>query len=291
MLSPIEPEVLLTAGIDVGSSAIKVAVLREAAADGARILAARCERIRRREPANVAEAILRETLAAAGVALDELAYVATTGEGEIIKRRTGHFYGMTAHARGGLFLDPEARAIIDIGALYARAVLMDERAKVLSHRMSSQCASGSGQFLENISRYLGVALAEIGPLSLQADRPEQCSSICAVLAETDVINMVSRGISIPNILKGIHQSMAGRYLRLLASTGARGVVLVTGGLAADRGLLSALREAATEQGSPVEIRSHENSVLAGALGAALWGAFRVRKLAGKGIALGAGGQR
>ena len=215
--------------------------------------------------------------------------MATTGEGESVPFRTGHFYGMTTHARGGLFLDPEARAVLDIGALHTRGILLDERAKVLGYRMTSQCASGSGQFLENISRYLGVTLEEIGPLSLQADNPEACSSICAVLAETDVINMVSRGITTPNIIKGIHQSMAGRYLRLLTSAGARGVTLITGGLASDVGLVAALREAAADgQKHALEIRAHPDSVYAGALGAALWGAFRARKLAARGIALGTG---
>jgi benzoyl-CoA reductase subunit D len=184
---------------------------------------------------------------------------------------------MTTHARGGLFLWPGARAIVDVGALHARAVIMDGRAKVLSYRMTSQCASGSGQFLENICRYLGITIDEIGPLSLQAEAPEACSSICAVLAETDVINMVSRGISTANIIKGIHQSMAGRYLRLLTSAGARGDVLVTGGLAGDAGLVSALQEAAAEQKAGVTIHAHGDSVMAGAIGAALWGAFRARK--------------
>jgi benzoyl-CoA reductase subunit D len=155
---------------------------------------------------------------------------------------------------------------------------MDERARVLGYRMTSQCASGSGQFLENISRYLGVALEEIGILSQHADKPEPCSSICAVLAETDVINMVSRGVGIPNILGGIHQSMAGRSLRLVVSSGARGVLLVTGGLAGDEGLIAAMREAAVAQKAPIDVRSHPDSILAGALGAALWGAFRARKL-------------
>jgi len=169
-------------------------------------------------------------------------------------------------------------------------VLVDERSKVLGYRMTSQCASGSGQFLENIRRYLGITMEEIGPLSLAADQPEPCSSICAVLAETDVINMVSRGITTPNIIKGIHQSMAGRYLRLLVSAGARGVTLVTGGLAGDTGLVQALREAVAGQKAAIEIRAHPDSVYAGALGAALWGAFRVRKLAARGISFGAGVQ-
>jgi len=285
-MSPNESaETMLTAGIDVGSSTIKVVVMEDKGNGEARMLAGRAERIRKRDLLRLAESAFDETLGEAGVGRDDLRYVATTGEGEHISFRTGHFYGMTTHARGGLFLDSEARAVIDIGALHTRALLMDGKAKVLGYRMTSQCASGSGQFLENIGRYLGVTLDEIGPLSLQADKPETCSSICAVLAETDVINMVSRGITIPNILKGIHKSMAGRYLRLLTSSGARGVVLVTGGLAADAGLLEAIREAAAEQKTALEIRANQNSILAGALGAALWGAFRARKLAQKGLAL------
>jgi benzoyl-CoA reductase subunit D len=191
---------------------------------------------------------------------------------------------MTTHARGGLHLDPEARAVMDVGALHTRAILMGEGARVLAYRMTSQCASGSGQFLENICRYLGVTLEEIGPLSLQSAAPEKCSSICAVLAETDVINMVSRGIRVPDILRGIHQSMATRYYRLLAGAGARGTVLVTGGPAGDVGLIRALEEEAAANGSPMRIRSHPRSVLAGAIGAALWGAFRARRLAGRRVA-------
>ena len=96
---------------------------------------------------------------------DDIDYIATTGEGENVKFATGHFYSMTTHARGGVFLHPGVSAVVDIGALNGRAIYVDERGKVLSYKMTSQCASGSGQFLENIARYLGVAIEEIGPLS------------------------------------------------------------------------------------------------------------------------------
>jgi len=270
---------LVTAGVDVGSATVKVAIVETDGASGERMLAGRSERIRRRDAHVVAEGLYHDVVREAGVGRSDVVYVATTGEGETVDFRTGHFYGMTTHARGGLFLEPRARAIIDIGALHTRAVQMDEHARVLGYRMTSQCASGSGQFLENIARYLGVTLEEIGGLSRQADKPEACSSICAVLAETDVINMVSRGIGIPNILRGIHESMAGRSVRLIASAGAKGVLLVTGGLAADEGLLAALRDAAIEQKTQLEICNHPQSILAGALGAALWGGFRFRRLA------------
>lgn len=276
-----------SAGVDVGSSAVKVALIEDHGNGDIDLVAFDAERIRKRDAIKVTEEIFQKMLDRSEVARRDLDYVATTGEGDLVSFRTGHFYGMTTHARGALFLEPEALAAVDIGALHTRAILMNPRGKVLGYRMTSQCASGSGQFLENIGRYLGVTLEEIGPLSLQADDPEVCSSICAVLAETDVINMVSRGIRVANILKGIHQSMAGRYMRLLASAKAKGAVLVTGGLAADVGLLQALREAAKEQGADVDVRAHERSVLAGALGAAIWGAYRARKLLEKGVSLSA----
>ena len=145
--------------------------------------------------------------------------------------------------------------------------------------MTSQCASGSGQFLENIARYLGVSQDEVGSLSKAADDPETVSSICAVLAETDVINMVSRGISTQNILKGIHLSMAGRLVKLLKSIKAKeSTVFVSGGLAQDEGLLAAIREQAVEQKLSVKVSSNSDSIYAGAIGAAIWGAFRYEKL-------------
>jgi len=273
---------MLTAGIDIGSAVIKLAVMETAEPEGRppteRLVTSRTERTRRRDPVAVATQLFDDVVREVGVEAADLGYVATTGEAEAVPFRTGHFYGMTTHARGALFLEPDAQTVLDIGALHTRAIAVDDRGKVLGYRMTSQCASGSGQFLENIARYLGVSTDEVGTLSLQADNPEACSSICAVLAETDVINMVSRGITLPNILKGIHTSMAGRAIRLVTSLRRPGVLMVTGGLAADVGLIAAMRESAAEQKIDLDVRCHDHSILAGAIGAAIWGAFRARKL-------------
>ena len=268
----------ITVGIDIGSGAVK-SVLFHHGAGGPEWLAKRCERIRSRDPMTLAREGYDGVLAEAGLAASDIQYTATTGEGENVKFATGHFYSMTTHARGGVFLDPEARAVVDIGALNGRAIYVDERGKVLSYKMTSQCASGSGQFLENIARYLGVAVEEIGPLSTTSQDPEKCSSICAVLAETDVINMVSRGIATPDILKGIHLSMASRIVKLLKVTGVKdGVALLTGGLALDSGLLAAIQEEMVNEKVNVKAVSHPDSIYAGAIGAALWGVFRHSKL-------------
>jgi bcr-type benzoyl-CoA reductase subunit D len=269
----------LTAGLDVGSGAVK-AVVMGFDEGNEELLAKVSTRIRRRDINDVVDEVFRQAIAEAGAA--SLNYVATTGEGEDIPFATGHFYGMTTHARGALFLDPRASAVLDAGALHARAMAMDNRGRVLNYKMTSQCASGSGQFLENIARYLGVSQAEIGGLSLSADNPEKCSGICAVLAETDVINMVSRGISTENILRGIHESMSGRFTRLLRSLDYGEVIFMTGGLAGDEGLVKALADEFAGlknlKGPVPEIVTHPDSIFAGAIGAAIWGNFRHGKL-------------
>jgi bcr-type benzoyl-CoA reductase subunit D len=264
-----------TAGIDIGSGAVKTVLFRDE-----QWLAKRVERIRRRDPMELARLTFDEVIKDKDLNEKDIAYIATTGEGENVKFATGHFYSMTTHARGGVFLNPAARAVVDIGALNGRAIYIDERGKVLAYKMTSQCASGSGQFLENIARYLGVAVEEIGPLSRTSKNPEKVSSICAVLAETDVINMVSRGIATADILKGIHISMASRLVKLLKVTGiTKGTVLLTGGLALDEGLLAALQEElVNEKIAGLSAVSHPDSIYAGAIGAALWGTFRHARL-------------
>lgn len=271
------------AGIDVGTGAVKVALMR--VDDGKTEWLARANlRIRQRDPIELARICFDQVLEEAKLSQKQVDYIATTGEGESVPFHTGHFYSMTTHARGAIYLDPAARAVLDCGALHGRAIAMDAQGKVLKYKMTSQCASGSGQFLENIARYLGIAQDEIGALSHQADNPEIVSSICAVLAETDVINMVSRGISAANIVKGIHQSMASRLAKLLKSIDAMGgIVMATGGLALDTGLVAALNEeTGNMKNMTTTIRSHADSPYAGAIGAALWGAYRFERLLARG---------
>jgi benzoyl-CoA reductase subunit D len=78
--------------------------------------------------------------------------------------------------------------------------------------------------------------------------------------------------------------MAARLSKLLKSIGVvDGVVMVTGGLALDNGLVAALEEDISHiKDMKVLVRSHPDSMYAGAIGAALWGAFRFGKLAAAG---------
>lgn len=266
----------LTLGIDVGSSFIKMALVEYG--DRPVVVEEINERLRKRNPAVVIEAAMAGLLDRHDLRYEDLLYVATTGEGELVPRKRGHFYSMTTHARGAFHFHPEARTVVDMGALFCRAISIDGNGRVRSYSMTGQCASGSGQFLENITRYLGVTIDEVGPLSLRSTNPAKTSGICAVLAETDVINMVSQGLPTQDIVKGIHLAIAGRIIQLLSRFKAESPVVLTGGLAQDAGLVAALRELARDRNLGLEMYPADSCVAAGAIGAALWGGFRHFKL-------------
>jgi benzoyl-CoA reductase subunit D len=265
-----------TMGIDVGSNFIKLVLVDYS--DHPKILDRHTEKIRKRNPTQVADEVVQTMLAKHNLKYEDIAYLASTGEGDLVKRKRGHFYGMTTHARGANFFFPEARTVVDMGALYVRAIRVNEGARVVDYKMTGQCASGSGQFLENISRYLGLSIEEVGEVSMQSVNPEISSGICAVLAETDVINMVSRGITTPDIIKGIHLSIAARIIKLMSSLKAESPIVLTGGMGLNKGMLDAIEESLKEGSKKFEIRTHPDCIYAGAIGAALWGGFRHFKL-------------
>lgn len=265
-----------TMGIDVGSNFIKLVLVDYS--DKPKLVDKITEKIRKRNPTQVADEMIQTMLAKHNLRYEDVAYLASTGEGDLVKRKRGHFYGMTTHAKGANYFFPDAKTIVDMGALYVRAVKISTEAKVEDYKMTGQCASGSGQFVENISRYLGLTLEEVGDVSLKSENPEVSSGICAVLAETDVINMVSRGITTPNIIKGIHMSIAGRVIKLLSSLKAESPIVLTGGMALNKGMIQAIEEQLKETGKKFVIKTHPDAIYTGAIGAALWGGFRHIKL-------------
>ena len=272
-----------TMGVDIGGSYVKAVLVDYS--DNPKIIDKNTEKIRKRNPADVADELVNYILQKNGLRYEDVAYLASTGEGEMVTRKKGHFYSMTTHSKGGEFLSPGAKTVVDMGALYVRAIKIGEKARVLDYKMTGQCASGSGQFIENISRYLGLSIEEVGDVSMTALNPEVPSGICAVLAETDVINMVSRGITTPDIIKGIHLSVGGRIIKLLSALKAESPVMLAGGLAVNKGMVQAIRELLKDSKYGYEIVTHPDAIYSGAIGAALWGGFRHIKLNKEKLAL------
>jgi benzoyl-CoA reductase subunit D len=272
-------DMILTMGIDVGGSYVKGVLVQYSEEAGHRLINKKTEKIRKRNPADVTNELMDDLISGNNIGFSDISYLSSTGEGEMVSGKTGHFYSMTTHARGGKYFHNGARTVVDMGGLYVRAIKVDDRGKVLDYKMTGQCASGSGQFIENISRYLGLAVDEVGDISLEANDPQIPSGICAVLAETDVINLVSQGVDIPNIVKGIHLSIANRVVKLLGSLRAESPIVLVGGMAMNKGMVQAIEELSAENTKRnFEFISCPDAIYSGAIGAALWGGFRYWKL-------------
>lgn len=271
---------IYTMGIDIGGSYAKGVIMSYSHETGDhKLIDKKTEKIRKRNPKDVATELIDTLLSKNNLSYeDDIVYLASTGEGEMVERKMGHFYSMTTHSRGGKFFCPEAKTVVDMGGLYVRAIKVNEKGRVMDYKMTGQCASGSGQFIENISRYLGLAIEEVGEISLQADNPETPSGICAVLAETDVINLVAKGLSTPNIIKGINLSIAQRAVKLLGALRAESPIVIVGGMGMNVGMLQAVEELANESKHEFEFHSSPDAIYSGAIGAALWGGYRHFKL-------------
>lgn len=268
---------ILTAGIDIGNSSVKVSIVKSANGKE-ELLCNKVEKIRKRKVSVIINDVYDNCLDIAGLRRNDIQYVATTGDKENVEFRTGHFYSMTTHARGAHFFDEEARSVVDVGAFYIRALKIDDKGRVIAQQMTGQCASGTGQFVENIARYLGIGISDVGPLSLQSSNPERISSICAVLSETDVINMVSRGVKAKDIMKGIQLTISDRIIKMLSRINGEFPAFLTGGMSGDAGLLSSLNKSLDESGVKGKFHTNDDGVFAGSIGAAILGAVRYSKI-------------
>ena len=216
----------ITAGIDVGSTYTKAVVQ---APDG-EILgkAYKPTGFRLRE---VARSIYDEALSNAGVGEGDIAYVIATGAGRHqVDFKDLHVTDLTASARGACFLFPGTRTILDIGGQTMKASRVDESAQVQSFRLNDKCAAGTGAFLEKTARYMGYTTQEIGALMTTSKDPVPISGVCAVFAESEVINHLSIGTAPADIMQGAIQSLTGRSVQLMKRVRAEPEYTLIGGI-------------------------------------------------------------
>jgi predicted CoA-substrate-specific enzyme activase len=217
-----------------------------------------------------------------GVALEEaqlepseICYVATTGFGRYgVGFRDIQATEITSGARGAHLLFPESTAVLDIGSQSTRAIILKECGKVRSFKTNDKCAAGSGSFIVRAAKYLQVELKDVGEMALRSTNPQPISSICAVLAESEIINHVSAGVGVEDILRGIYDSLADRAAMLLKRAGPATELTFIGGVANQSGMVKALEQ---RLGAKVHVPIHGEYVCA--LGAALLGLRRLEAAA------------
>jgi predicted CoA-substrate-specific enzyme activase len=217
---------IVTAGIDVGSTYTKAAVM---AADGVLLGTAMIPTGFRLEAA--AEDVFERALHAAGLARDDVAYVIGTGHGRYqVPFRDLNVTDLTAQARGAAHFFPGTRTVLDVGGQTMKASRLTASAKVHSFRLNDKCAAGTGAFLEKTARYLGYDVEQIGALAAGSANAMPISGVCAVFAESEVINHVSCGVSPADIMHGAIVSLVTRSVQLMKRVRVEPEVTLVGGI-------------------------------------------------------------
>jgi predicted CoA-substrate-specific enzyme activase len=252
---------MAVAGIDLGSQTTKVVILE------ADCILASVTLQTGTSAESEARQAMEEALQQARLKLEDLKTVVATGAGRMNvpfarKQRSIE----SCLARGAHFLFPQARTVLDTGADRSMAIRLSTEGTVEEFASNNKCAAGAGIFLDTMSRRLRIPVAELGPESLKATQAETLSSTCAVFAESEVVGLVHRNppVPIPNILAGIHQSVANRLFALAQRAGIRTEVVMSGGVSRNSGIIRAME---AKLGRPVLVPDQPQIVAA--LGAAL----------------------
>lgn len=262
-------------GIDIGSTYTKAVLMDET-------LQVRATALRRSgyKPTVAAAGVYDDLLAHVGVTKHDVHYIATSGYGRyMVPFRHTQITELTCHALAIAHHFPQVRTILDIGGQDIKAIRIDERGRVRAFRLNDKCAAGTGAFLEKTARYLGLTTADIGPYALRSTRPVEISSVCAVFAESEVINHLSTGIASEDIMQGAISALAGRALQLMKRVGLEKAFALAGGMTQNAAMVAALE---ARLGVSLHLPPKGLGQFNGAFGAALLGLRRVERLRAEG---------
>lgn len=251
-------------GVDIGSATTKVVLLFSVGSEN-KILDYAIEDT----GANgneTAKKLISSILEKHNLTLKDIKNIVATGYGRISVDFTNNSKTeISCHAKGVYFLFPKVRTIIDIGGQDSKVIRVGKNGAVLDFVMNDKCAAGTGRFLEVMSKVLQVSLEELGDIHLKTSEYVEITNICTVFAESEVITLISEGISKEKIIKGINYSIARRAVSLAKRVGIDGELVMSGGVAKNIGVVKALEELIG-----LEIRVPSEPQIMGALGAAIF---------------------
>jgi benzoyl-CoA reductase subunit D len=258
---------MITVGIDLGTQRVQVVVLK----DGN--VSSRAQALSGFDPTKAAEQAIDEALKKANFKLLDVASFAATGSAvDMAPCAASTVSMMSADAKAGVFLFPKARTIIDVGAEEARAVKCDERGIMVDFVVNERCAAGAGAFIEAMARALEVKLEDMGPLALKAERASPINASCVIFGESDVVSLIHRQESKPEIARAVYDAMADRISSMVHRLGINPEIILVGGVAKDVGFVASLNR---KLGVTVMIPDYPE--YAGALGAAIVAATRTKE--------------
>lgn len=230
------------AGLDIGSTAIKVALVDEAGKVAGIHVSSSGSLFHK----NAKEAV-QNLLAKLNIAKEDVRYLIATGYGrKLYKEADDSISEITANAIGAHEAGKAfggVRTIINIGGQDSKAIQIDDTGNVVNFAMNDKCAAGTGRFLDVAARNLDIDLEELGDYHFNGKgAPLSINSTCTVFAESEIIGLLANGHGKEEIIAGIHYSIAKRTVRLAKRVGIEDRVYFDGGPALNKGLVAAIQD-------------------------------------------------
>jgi len=209
---------------------------------------------------------------------EKIAGIAVTGTGGklAIDLIGGIFVNeIIAQATSSGRIYPEAQTVIEIGGEDSKLILLEKdpsngHSRLVDFEMNSICAAGTGSFLDQQARRIGVPIIrEFGEMSLKSVDPPRIAGRCSVFAKSDMIHHQQIATPLHDIVAGLCFALARNFRSNVArSKEFKKPVIFSGGVAANIGMVRAFREILDLKEDELIIPEHHASM--GAIGAVMY---------------------
>jgi predicted CoA-substrate-specific enzyme activase len=260
------------AGVDIGSTMTKVVIT-----DATDKVLSAIKGPTGPEHRRLANEVMSNALEQAGLQLDNISYIVATGYGRVnVPFADEQITELSCHARGVSSIFPNVRTAIDIGGQDAKCLKI-KNGKLIDFVMNDKCAAGTGRFLELTAATLGIPLEEMGDMSFKSIKRIELSNICTIFAQQEVVALLSRGEKVEDIVAGLHYALASRVATLARRLKVEPDVVLTGGVAKNKGIVEAMKE-----NLGCEVLVPDEPLITGAFGAAILARENYEKLQKRG---------
>jgi predicted CoA-substrate-specific enzyme activase len=154
-----------------------------------------------------------------------------------------------ALARSMHALYPQVRTVFEMGGenlKYIRLGATDgsDHLGILDYQSSTECAAGTGSFIDQQASRLLYEVEDVGAAARGASCAARVAGRCSVFAKTDMIHAQQKGYTANQILRGLCEAVARNFKSSIVK-GRQVVspVAFVGGVAMNAGVLDAVREA------------------------------------------------
>jgi predicted CoA-substrate-specific enzyme activase len=182
---------------------------------------------------------------------------------------------IVAQSKAVIALYPQARTIIEMGGEDSKLIFLEENKlkkglKLSDFIMNSLCAAGTGSFLDQQAKRIGVSIEkEFGEMALLSKEPPRIAGRCSVFAKSDMIHLQQVATPVYDIIAGLCFAVARNFKSTLGKgKNLEKPVIFQGGVAANAGMVRAFTEIYNLEPEEIIIPKHFASM--GAIGAVLF---------------------